>query len=277
MLFSFTSFFNTDYIASIDPDAHVIEQSLTRISFNTSVFKISGHLPACEWPMFGGLSGTTPEIAFRVLTKEVPNLVLATASKSNDLNCSIMREFSSQIVVRSSSITLMNNNFGSQLLLLLAQNLHYNYKKFHARIPSGINWNEMDQIAIQTNVQILYDYVTWKCVPKVCGISYPVKSIPSIGSEISMFRDLIYKANRGIALTWEAYVTYKKTNKKGGNQNQLMFVNHFYLLQHFTSHLKVSNQNNLVNYEELDVSSKISYDERRPMPHPLFVCYGGRW
>ena len=68
---------------------------------------------------------------------------------------------------------------------------------------------------------------------------------------------MLYKSNRGIALTWEAYVSYKDSViAKGTNQQQLMFPHHFYLLQHFTSHVKVSEPGDLLNYDELDEEQK---------------------
>ena len=88
----------------------------------------------------------------------------------------------------------------------------------------------------------------------------------------------MYKSNRGIALTWEAYESYKgSASAKGKNQQQLMFPHHFYLLQHFTSHVKVSKPGDLLNYDELDEAFKNDVDFGRKKLVPPFICYGGVW
>ena len=102
--------------------AHITKQSLTEISFGRTDFPKS----VTNWSMFGGQSGTTPDLAFHVLTFEVPTLLLYSSKNADKSSCSLMEEFATGVTLRQSSLTTMNKKFGSALLVMFSQSLHYN-------------------------------------------------------------------------------------------------------------------------------------------------------
>ena len=170
-----------------------------------------------------------------------------------------------------------NKKFGSALLVMFSQSLHYNYKKFHGRLPKTLKFTETDRSCVQYNVNVIHNYVMGSPLQVFLGSAYP-STPPTVNLTYNPYDTMLYKSNRGIALTWEAYVSYKDSViVKGTNQQQLMFPHHFYLLQHFTSHVKVSDPGDLLNYNELDKEHKNDIDQARNQVHPPFICYGGVW
>ena len=258
--------------------AHITKQSLTEISFGRTDFPKS----VTNWSMFGGQSGTTPDLAFHVLTFEVPTLLVFNSENAHKASCTIMEEFATGvtgITARQSSLTQINRGFGSALIVMFAQGLHYNYKKFHGRPPKNLKFSDTDRKWVQYNVNVIYDYVLSSPLRSLIVDAYPTSS-PTVLSTYNPFYTMLYKANRGIALTWEAYVSYKNSaadKGKGSNQQQLMFPNHFFLLQNFTSHVKVSKPGDLLNYDELDEAFKYDVDFGKKQRVPPFICYGGVW
>ena len=158
-----------------------------------------------------------------------------------------MEEFATGVTVRQSSLTTANKKFGSALLVMFSQSLHYNYKKFHGRLPKTLKFTETDRSCVQYNVNVIYNYMMGSPLRVFLGSAYPLTP-PTVNLRYTPFDTMLYKSNRGIALTWKAYVSYKDSaTAKGTNQQQLMFPHHFYLLQHFTSHVKVSDPRDLLN------------------------------
>ena len=131
------------------------KQPLTRLSFGATAFPTS----STNWSMFGGQSGTTPDLAFHVLTFEVPTLLLYSSKNADKSSCSLMEEFATGVTLRQSSLTTMNKKFGSALLVMFSQSLHYNYKKFHGRLPKTLKFTETDRSCVQYNVNVIHNYV----------------------------------------------------------------------------------------------------------------------
>ena len=123
--------------------------------------------------MFGGQSGTTPDLALHVLTFEVPTLVLYSSENAHKSSCTLMEEFAEGVTVRQSSLTSMNKKFGSALLVMLSQSLHYNYKKFHGRLPKKLKFTETDRSCVQYNVNVLHHYVMSSPLRVFLGDAYP--------------------------------------------------------------------------------------------------------